>query len=78
MAVDPGGFVHLESFALRDGVPCWRWSLGGVVLERQVAMAHRRPVVAVRALGWPALLVLPRALTPVAARVCRARVRPTP
>src|SRR5438270_12535388 len=38
-AVAPEGFVHLESFELAEGVPRWRWSLGDVVLEREVAMA---------------------------------------
>jgi predicted glycogen debranching enzyme len=45
--VQPQGFLHLESFALRDGVPVWRWQLGDVVLEREVAMAHGRPAVGV-------------------------------
>ncbi|HTI34257.1 MAG TPA: amylo-alpha-1,6-glucosidase [Miltoncostaea sp.] len=43
----PAGHVHLESFALEDGVPCWRWRVGDVVLERRVAMGHGRPLVAV-------------------------------
>ncbi len=46
-AVDPAGFVHLESFRLRHGVPTWRFSVGDVVLEREVAMAHGRAVVGV-------------------------------
>lgn len=46
-AIDPCGHVHLESFRLKDGVPTWRWSLGDVQLERQVAMLHGRPAVAV-------------------------------
>ncbi|MGH8971976.1 MAG: glycogen debranching enzyme N-terminal domain-containing protein, partial [Acidimicrobiia bacterium] len=46
-AVDPSGFVHLESFRLRDGVPTWRFSVGDVVLERDVAMVHGRPAVGV-------------------------------
>lgn len=45
--VAPAGHVHLESFAVEDGVPRWRWSLGDLVLEREVAMAHGRPLVAV-------------------------------
>jgi predicted glycogen debranching enzyme len=43
----PTGHVHLESFALEDGVPCWRWRVGDVVLERRVAMTRGRPLVAV-------------------------------
>ncbi|HEX9375745.1 MAG TPA: amylo-alpha-1,6-glucosidase [Actinomycetota bacterium] len=46
-AVAPQGHLALESFALRDGVPTWRWQIGDVVLEREVAMAHGRPAVGV-------------------------------
>ncbi|MEV6928988.1 amylo-alpha-1,6-glucosidase [Dactylosporangium sp. NPDC051485] len=45
--VDPAGHVHLAEFALIDGVPRWRWDLGDVVLQREVAMAHGRPAVGV-------------------------------
>lgn len=45
--VDPAGHVHLAEFRIEDGVPCWRWDLGDVVLEREVAMAHGRPAVGV-------------------------------
>src|SRR3954453_9166206 len=41
--VDPRGNELLVSFDLRDGVPCWRWQIGGVVLERELAMTHGRP-----------------------------------
>ena len=43
--VAPAGHVHLEAFAIVDGVPCWRWRVGDVVIERRVAMAHGRPAV---------------------------------
>ena len=46
-SVDPAGNVHLASFELEDGVPRWRWQLGGVVLERELAAVHGRPAVAV-------------------------------
>ncbi len=46
-AVDPAGHEHLESFTLRDGVPRWRWAVGDVVVEAEVAMAHGRPAVGV-------------------------------
>jgi predicted glycogen debranching enzyme len=46
-AVDPAGYVHLESFSLDEGVPRWRWSVGDVMLEREVAMERGRPAVAV-------------------------------
>ena len=45
--VDPRGNELLSSFELVDGVPRWRWQIGGVVLEREVAMAHGSPVVGV-------------------------------
>ena len=45
-AIAPAGHVHLESFAIEDGVPRWRWSIGDVVLERRLAMARGRPLVA--------------------------------
>jgi len=45
--VDPIGNVHLASFDLTDGVPRWRWQVGDVVLERELAAEHGRPGVAV-------------------------------
>ncbi|MFD2765919.1 amylo-alpha-1,6-glucosidase [Micromonospora eburnea] len=46
-AVDPRGFELLERFDLTDGVPRWRWRIGEVVIEREIAMAYGRPCVAV-------------------------------
>ncbi|HSK98299.1 MAG TPA: amylo-alpha-1,6-glucosidase [Euzebyales bacterium] len=46
-AVDPAGHAHLESFTLDEGVPRWRWNLGDVQLEREIAMAHGTPAVGV-------------------------------
>lgn len=46
-AVDPAGHAHLESFALRHGLPVWRWSVGDVILERELAMARGRPAVGI-------------------------------
>lgn len=40
--VAPAGHELLESFDLDDGVPRWRWRVGGVVLERELA-ARRGP-----------------------------------
>ena len=45
--VDPTGNVHLASFELRDGLPRWRWQVGDVILERELAMTHGRPAVTV-------------------------------
>jgi predicted glycogen debranching enzyme len=41
-AVDPHGHHFLERFDLVDGVPRWRWRIGDVVVERELAMAHGR------------------------------------
>src|SRR3954469_5224413 len=32
--VDPAGHELLVSFDLQDGLPRWRWQIGGIVLER--------------------------------------------
>jgi predicted glycogen debranching enzyme len=46
-AVAPDGHRFLERFDLIDGLPRWRWRIGGVVLERELAMAHGFPTLAV-------------------------------
>jgi len=45
--VDPRGHELLVSFELDRGVPRWRWQVGDVVLEREVAMMHGRCTVGV-------------------------------
>ncbi|BCJ63079.1 amylo-alpha-1,6-glucosidase [Polymorphospora rubra] len=45
--VDPRGFELLERFDLVDGLPRWRWRIGDVVIEREIAMTHGRSCVAV-------------------------------
>ncbi|HEX2356212.1 MAG TPA: amylo-alpha-1,6-glucosidase [Micromonosporaceae bacterium] len=45
--VDPAGHAHLERFDLVDGLPRWRWRVGDVVLERELAMVYGRPCVGV-------------------------------
>jgi predicted glycogen debranching enzyme len=45
--VAPAGHTLLERFDLIDGLPRWRWRIGDVVLQRELAMVHGRPVVAV-------------------------------
>ncbi|MGM0818888.1 MAG: glycogen debranching enzyme N-terminal domain-containing protein, partial [Actinomycetota bacterium] len=42
----PRGHEHLATFTLDDGVPRWRWQVGDVVVERELAMVHGRPAVA--------------------------------
>src|SRR6266568_3734674 len=37
----------LEQFDLDDGLPRWRWRVGEVVIEREVAMRHGSPSVVV-------------------------------
>ena len=46
-AIDPSGHVHLESFELSNGLPRWRWTVGDVAIEREIAMTHGRSAVAV-------------------------------
>ena len=46
--VDPAGYIELESFTLTLGIPKWRWVIGDITFEREVAMVHGRPAVAVR------------------------------
>ena len=46
--VDPAGHTYLERFDLIDGLPRWRWRVGAVVLERELAMAPGRPCLAAR------------------------------
>lgn len=33
------GFVHLESFAVRDGIPTWRYAIADALLEQRIFMA---------------------------------------
>ncbi|MEV6349234.1 amylo-alpha-1,6-glucosidase [Actinoplanes sp. NPDC051851] len=46
-AIEPRGHELLTEFALIDGVPRWRWRIGDVLIERELAMTHGRPAVAV-------------------------------
>src|SRR2546430_3416966 len=45
-AVAPQGHRLLESFDQTDGLPRWRWRIGDVVIERELAMEYGRPGVA--------------------------------
>ena len=45
--IAPRGHELLAGFELVDGLPRWRWRIGGVVLERELAMVPGRPAVAV-------------------------------
>ena len=46
-AVSPEGHRHLETFALVDGLPRWRWRVGDIVVERELALRHGHPSLAV-------------------------------
>jgi predicted glycogen debranching enzyme len=37
-AIDPAGFLHLESFRLEDSVPAWTWAIGDTRLEKRIWM----------------------------------------
>jgi predicted glycogen debranching enzyme len=45
--VDPRGHELLASFDLADGVPRWRWQVGGILLEREIAAAHGSATVGI-------------------------------
>ncbi len=38
--VSPQGFVHLESFAVLEGIPTWRYAIGDALLKQQIFMAQ--------------------------------------
>jgi predicted glycogen debranching enzyme len=49
-ALAPAGYAYLERFDLVDGLPRWRWRIGGLVLERVLAMLRQdgaRPALGV-------------------------------
>ncbi len=37
--VHPRGYVHIESFRLRDGIPTWCYAFGDALLQQQIFMA---------------------------------------
>lgn len=45
--VDPTGHELLVGFDLTDGVPRWRWQVGDVIVEREIATRHGEATVAV-------------------------------
>ena len=46
-AVDPAGHQFLSSFVLDDGVPRWRWAVGPVTVEAEVATRYGEAGIAV-------------------------------
>lgn len=45
--IDPSGHELLVGFDLTDGVPRWRWQVGDVVVEREIAARHGEATIAV-------------------------------
>ncbi len=45
--VDPRGHELLATFELDRGVPRWRWQIGGILVERELAMSNGRPALGV-------------------------------
>jgi predicted glycogen debranching enzyme len=43
----PAGYRLLSGFVLQEGIPSWRWDLGEIVIERELAMLHGRPAVGI-------------------------------
>jgi predicted glycogen debranching enzyme len=37
--ISPQGFIHLESFAVLDGIPTWRYAAADALLQQQIFMA---------------------------------------
>jgi predicted glycogen debranching enzyme len=64
--VHPRGYELLEGFAQVDGVPRWRWRIGDIVIERELAMVRGRRAVAVvhrLVAGGPVTLTLDALVT---------------
>ncbi len=45
--IAPDGHRHLERFSVVDGLPRWRWRVGDVVVERELALRHGAASLAV-------------------------------
>ncbi len=45
--VDPHGHELLSTFELDRGLPRWRWQIGDIVLERELALTYGRPALGV-------------------------------
>ena len=47
-SISPAGHQLLDEWTLDRGVPRWRWSIGAITIEAEVAMARGRSAVGVR------------------------------
>jgi predicted glycogen debranching enzyme len=58
--IAPRGHELLSEFRLVNGLPRWRWQIGDLVIERELAMRHGHSCVAVthRLLGGPAVQLI--------------------
>ena len=45
--IAPVGYAQLDGFSIDDGVPRWRWSVGSVTLEAELAMTRGRSAIGV-------------------------------
>jgi predicted glycogen debranching enzyme len=39
-AIEPQGYVHIESFRLEGTTPVWRFAIGDAILEKRIWMLH--------------------------------------
>ena len=46
-SISPDGNALLASFQLEDGVPRWRWQIGDVILQREIAAVHGQPAIVI-------------------------------
>ena len=38
-AIDPKGYIHIESFAVHEGIPTWRYAIADALIEQRIFMA---------------------------------------
>ena len=43
-AIDPRGFIHIESFAVLDGIPTWHFAFADALIEQRIFMAPQANV----------------------------------
>lgn len=65
--IAPQGFVHIESFSLRDGIPTWHYAFDDALLEMRIFMA---PFAATSYVGFTLLRGAARASLAIKPYVC--------